>query len=106
MATLVSDTQTAITADAATGSATTLYETMYFMVDVTTATAGTLDIEVEWSQDGTTWTSFSTPDAFATITTTIGQTWLGPVPGRMPFFRLNYTVVTGPYTFSVVGVGF
>lgn len=105
MAVLVSDAQTGITANTQTEAITALYESMYFLVDTTTATAGTLDIEVQWSMDGTTWVSFSTPDAFAQITGT-GQTWLGPVPGRARFFRLNYTVATGPFTFEVSGIGF
>jgi hypothetical protein len=79
---------------------------MYFLLDVTTATAGTLDIEVEWSLDDDTWVSFSTPDAFAQVTTVPGQLWLAAIPGRAAFFRLSYTVVTGPYTFDISGIGF
>ncbi len=106
MAILISDVQTGITVSAQTPQATTLYETMYFLLDVTIATAGTLDVEVEWSMDGSTWVSFSTPDAFPQVLITPGQFWLAAVPGRAAFFRLNYTVVTGPYTFTISGIGF
>ena len=105
MAVLISDEKVGLDADAETEAVSALYENMYFLVDVTTATAGTLDIEVEWSIDGNTWVSFSTPDAFAQITTT-GQEWLGPVPGRAAKFRLAYTVSTGPFDFTISGIGF
>ncbi len=105
MAILLTDSQVAITDDAQTASADTLYETMYFLLDVTDATAGTLDIEVEWSMDGSTWVSFTTPDAFAQVSAT-GQEWLAAVPGRAAFFRLNYTVATGPFDFTISAIGF
>ncbi len=106
MAILLTDTQTALgTETVSTPAVKYLYESMYFLVDTTVAAAGTLDIEVEWSLDGTTWLSFSTPDTFTQITTT-GQEWLAAVPGRAHFFRLTYASVTGPFTFEVSAIGF
>ncbi len=211
MAIIFSDTRTAIAADAVTAGAKTLYETMYFLVKTSAAAAGTLDLEVEWSLDKTTWVSFSTPDTFTQIvataikeiqdvddgdatagdfklqvtdsdgvvlgTTTVivfnetaanvqtilnvipgvtvglptgvgsvadpyvitfdapienlplmtivddtttggsgagiaanqdgaAESWLAAVPGRAAFFRLNYTVVTGPFSFDISAIGF
>lgn len=102
---LFSDSQTAITASDATDAIKTLYETMYILVNTTAITAGSLDIEVEWSIDGSTWVSYSTPDALAQITAT-GETWLAALPARAPFMRLTYTVVTGPVTFELAVSGF
>lgn len=106
MALLTTDVQTAITTDTSAGAVKTLYETMHLVLDVSTATAGTLDVEVEWSNDGNTFFSHSTPDVFAQVTTSTGQTWLSAVIAKAAFFRLNYTVTTGPYTFSVSVIGF
>ena len=83
----------------------TTVETMYLLVDTTAITAGTLDIEVQWSIDGNTWYSYSTPDDLAQITGT-GETWLGALPARAPFMRLAYVVVTGPVTFDLAVSGF
>lgn len=105
MALLFSDTQTGITTDAQTGGVKATFETMQAVVDTTTADAGTLDIEVEWSHDGNTWYSFSTPDTFTQITAT-GQTWKSDLPARAQWLRLSYTVVTGPFDFTVSIIGF
>ncbi len=67
MALLFSEVRTAIAADVASEKIKTLHETMYALVKTTVATAGTLDIEVEWSLDGNTWVSFTTPDDFTQI---------------------------------------
>jgi hypothetical protein len=104
MATVFSDTQTAITADTESAGQHATTETLNFAVDVTVATAGTLDIVVEFSVDGTNWAAASTPDAFTQIATTVGVFYLSGVPARGPFVRLAYTAVTGPYTFSAVAV--
>jgi len=106
MAVLFTETQTALGSETVeSASVKAIYETMYFLVNTTVATAGTLDIELRWSVDGATWVSFSTPDDFAQITAT-GETWLGPVPARAPFLQLNYVSVTGPFTLEVAAVGF
>ena len=105
MALLFSDTRTAITADVDTDKISVLFETMYVLVNTTVATAGTLDIEIEWSIDGTTWVSFSTPDVLAQITGT-GETWLAALPARARFMRISYDVVTGPFTFEISIIGF
>jgi hypothetical protein len=105
MALLFSETRTAIAADADSVAIKALHETMYVLVNTTDATAGTLDIEVEWSLDGTTWVSFSTPDTLTQITVA-GETWLAALPARAQFLRLAYTVVTGPFTFEISVIGF
>lgn len=105
MANLFTDTQVALSTNTQTAGATTLYENMYLVVDTTDFTAGTLDIEVEWSHNNIDFYSFSTPDVFTQIVAT-GRTWLGPVPGRTSFFRLDYTVATGPFDFVVSVVAY
>ncbi len=209
MALLFSEVRTAIAADVESAAIKTLHETMYALVKTTLATAGTLDIEVEWSLDGNTWVSFTTPDVFTQIvaatikeiqdvtdgdatagdfklqvndsdgvilgttgvivfnetaanlkilldaipgvTVTItgvgsvadpyviifespienlplmtivddtltggpatiaanqdgsGESWLAALPARAQFLRLNYDVVTGPFTFEISIIGF
>lgn len=105
MALLTTDVQVGITTGTSTGAVKTLYETMYFLLETTLATAGTLDVEVEWSSDGLTWVSFSTPDVFTQVVAT-GEEWLATVPARAAFFRLNYTVTTGPFDFTISAIGF
>jgi hypothetical protein len=102
---LFSDSKTALSADEGTEAIKTLYETMYILVNTTAITAGSLDIEVQWSIDGNTWVSFSTPDDLPQITGT-GETWLAALPARAPFMRLFYDVTTGPVTFEVGVSGF
>lgn len=80
-------------------------ETMRGVVDTTTATAGTLDIEVEWSHDGQTWYPYSTPDTFTQIAAT-GQTWLDALPARAQWLRFSYVITTGPFDFTISLVGF
>lgn len=74
------------------------------LVDVTTATAGTLDIEVEWSNDGgTTWASADgTADTFDQISATGAVTKRFAVKGTL--YRITYTIVTGPFAFSVSAI--
>lgn len=105
MALLFSETRTAISTDVESDAIKTLHETMYILVNTTVATAGTLDIEVEWSVDGNTWVSFSTPDVLTQIVAT-GETWLAALPARAQFLRLSYDVVTGPFTFEISIIGF
>ena len=98
------DQQTGLNANAQSDGVVTAYDTLRFAVDTTTATAGTLDITVQWSPDGTNWAAHSTPDAFTQITGT-GVTFL-EVPARAGHFRFDYAVATGPFTFTIWLLGF
>jgi hypothetical protein len=73
------------------------------LVDVTAAsgTGPTLDLEVEWSNDGTTWASAETADTFTQITaaTTVSKRFTV----KASHYRIKWTVGgTAPsFTFSV-----
>ncbi len=105
MALLFSETHVALATDVESEAIKALHESMYILVNTTDATAGTLDIEVEWSLDGNTWVSFTTPDDLTQITAS-GETWLAALPARAQFLRLKYVVVTGPFTFEISIIGF
>lgn len=102
---LFSDSRVGLDADTATEAIKTVYETMNILVRTSAITAGSLDIEVQWSLDGVNWTSFTTPDDLPQITGT-GNTWLASLPARAPFMRLFYDVTTGPVSFDLAVSGF
>lgn len=70
-------------------------------IDVTVATAGTLDIALQYSLDGgTTWAvDEAGADSLAQIAAT-GQSFK-TFDVKAAHYRLVYTVVTGPFTFTV-----
>lgn len=106
MATAFTDVQASITSTVQSPTVNVnQYGTLSFMAEVSLATAGTLDITVQWSLNGSDWSAASTPDAFAQITTTTGGYFLSEIPVRAPFVRLNYAAVTGPYSFVISAVG-
>ena len=64
---------------------------------------GSLDVTVEWSPDGTNFgPADTTPDALAQITTTVAASKSFDV--KAPYFRLKYTITTGPVTFVSAAV--
>jgi hypothetical protein len=72
-------------------------------VAVTAITAGSLDVTVEWSPDGTTFgPADTTPDALVQFTTAVAASKSFDV--KAPYFRLKYTIVTGPVTFTAAAV--
>lgn len=104
-AAVLADTQTAITADTVSATIRAPLEgvaaKVAILVDVTVGTAGTLDIVLEWSQDGG--ITFAIPDTAQAIS----QFGVGAAAKAESFdvlgthYRLDYTVVTGPYTLTV-----
>lgn len=73
--------------------------TLRLKLDVTVATAGTLDVTVETCEvSGGTARTLSTFAQKATVTSEIKC-----FAGCDRFARVSYTVVTGPFTFSVIG---
>jgi len=105
MALLFSDSKVALAVDEGTDPIKATFETMYILVKTTAITAGALDIEAQWSIDGNTWVSFTTPDDLPQIVAA-GNTWLAALPARAPFMRLFYDVTTGPVTFELAVTGF
>ena len=72
-------------------------------VDVTAITAGSLDVTVEWSPDGVNFGPADTSaDALAQFTATGVASKSFDV--KAPYFRCVYTIVTGPATFTIMGV--
>lgn len=72
-----------------------------------TAASGTtpsLTVEVQWSNDGTTFFSASTPDAFTAITA-VG-TALKPFQVKGRFARLKYTVTGTTPSFTLTATGY
>jgi hypothetical protein len=68
-------------------------------VAVTAITAGSLDVTVEWSPDGTNFgPADATPDALASFATAVTASKSFDV--KAPYYRLVYTIVTGPCTFT------
>lgn len=79
-------------------------ERLSIAVDVTVATAGSLDVAVEWStDDGATWFAADPADSFAQITVT--KKVLETFDVKAPTYRVQWTIVTGPFTFAVDEVG-
>ena len=78
-------------------------DTLSLQVDVSAAsgTTPTLDISVQWSMDGTTWSSAATPDTFTQITATASTVKTFQV--KAPNFRVVYAIggTTPSFTFSV-----
>jgi len=89
-------------AESATGQSqafTNLGEKLLVSCDVTAITAGSLDISVEWSPDGTNWGAPETAMALSQFTGTGVKSEDYPSAG--PFYRIVWTIVTGPATFTV-----
>ena len=99
------DTQTGLSADADSGALEPplggASPKLGIAIDVTTATAGSLDVALEYSLDGgANWyPDEAGADSFAQITTT-GQSF-AVFEVKAPLYRLAYTVVTGPFDFTV-----
>ena len=98
----VVDTQTNLVASAPSAGIAVqdLGPFLNILVDVTVVVAGTLDIEVEWSHDGTKYAKAETPDVFAQIAA------VGLVVVRFdlkaPIYRLDYVVAATPdFDFTV-----
>jgi hypothetical protein len=77
---------------------------LHVMLDVTavTGTSPTLDVEVQWSHDGTRWASVEpAADAFSQIVS--ARTVVRSFPVRAPLARLSWTVGgTSPsFTFGI-----
>lgn len=69
-------------------------------VTAATGTTPSLTVEVQWSNDGTTYASAATPDTFTAITAAGAVVKQFPIKGR--FARLKYTVTgtTPSFTFD------
>ena len=80
------------TDDASSGAKRADADNVVVAVDVTTFSGNTetLNLEVEWSPDGTSFASASTPDTIAEITA-VGQ-FFGRFSTKAPFWRLAYTI--------------
>lgn len=66
--------------------------TLALQVDNTSGTTPTLDVDVEWSGDGTTWfVAEGDTDDFAQVTTTDVNV-VATLTRRAPYYRLAYTV--------------
>lgn len=92
MATLISGAA-ATTASGNSGAAKIRTGQKVAVQQVTSAVSGTsptLDIEIEWSNDGTNWSSASTPDTLAQITGTGDELKVFDVKGK--FFRAVWTL--------------
>jgi hypothetical protein len=64
---------------------------------------GSLDVTVEWSPDGTNFgPADSTPDALVQFTTAVTSSKSFDV--KAPYYRLKYTIATGPVTFTAGAV--
>jgi hypothetical protein len=72
-------------------------------VDLTAITAGSLDVTVEWSPDGSNFgDADTTPDALTQFTaaTVLSESF----DVKAPYYRVVWTIVTGPCTFAITGV--
>ena len=75
-------------------------------VDLTAITAGTLDVSIEWSPDGS---NFGVADGTADSLTQFLQAGGAKVLSKSfdvkaPYFRVVWTIGTGPATFAIAGV--
>lgn len=77
---------------------------VYLDATTVSGTTPTLDVEVEWSHDGTTWFSADAADTFAQVTVAGKVVKLFSAKGSVA--RLNYTVggTTPSFTFSATAV--
>lgn len=113
------DTQTALTASgnsltsgadllnpaSANGLTPAQYLSVNFVVTTASGTTPSLTVEVQWSNNGTDWSSVQgTPDTLAAITTTGNVVKLFQIKGR--FARLKYTVTGTTPSFAFVATGF
>lgn len=64
------------------------------------AVGTSLDLEVEWSPDGTNFGSASTPDSLAQITTA-DQVEVAVFDVKAPYYRVTWTLAGGNSTFVV-----
>ena len=98
----VVDTQTNLVVDFDTDiiKVLDLGPTLNLLVDVTAVVTGTLDITLEWSQDGVKFAPAETPEVFAQLSAVgliVAQFSL-----KAPAYRLRYVVATTPdFTFTV-----
>ena len=70
-------------------------------VAATASAVGTsLDLEVEWSPDGTNFGSADTPDSLTQITGA-GQVVVASVLVKAPYYRVTWTLAGGNSTFVV-----
>jgi hypothetical protein len=75
-------------------------------VDLSAITAGSLDVTVEWSPDGSNFgDADTTPDALTQFLQAGGATVLSKsFDVKAPYFRVVWTIVTGPATFAITGI--
>lgn len=73
-------------------------------VTAATGTSPSLTVEVQWSNDGTTFASAATPDTFTAITATGAVVKSFPVKGR--FCRLKYTITGTTPSFTLTATGY
>jgi hypothetical protein len=88
------------------GFATRQNEVVNIAVAVTahSGTTPTLDLSVEWSNDGSTWFSAQAADTFTQVTTT-DSNFVKQFVCKAPQFRVKWTIAgtTPSYTFSIMG---
>lgn len=100
-----SSVSTAITTYPGTGITLGVTQGMTVFLSVTAAAAGTLDLTIEGSPDGTIWATLTPNAAWTQVTTSTGtqsRYYVGPVP---PYIRAKGTQATSPnHTYSVKAV--
>lgn len=76
---------------------------LQLIVSASSGTTPTLDVAVQWSMDGTTWSPAETPDAFTQMTGNGSKVKVFPV--KAPNYRIAYTIggTTPSFTFQVLG---
>jgi hypothetical protein len=76
---------------------------LQLIVTAASGTTPTLDVTVQWSMDGSTWSPAETPDIFSQVTATTSKVKVFPV--KAPNYRISYTIggTTPSFTFTVLG---
>jgi hypothetical protein len=98
---------TASSGTTADSEAIQAFDSVVYFVNVTTATAGSITLTIQMTgDDGTTWCTLATAETSGdtgAITATGGRHISATVPlGTRT--RLAYTIVTGPFAFTVIPV--
>ena len=105
--TTITIASTSSSGNTAESAAIASHEHVLFVINITTATAGTITFVIQTSaDDGTTWSSLSSGEMLGdtgAISTTGGK----HISARAPLgvrLRLNYTIATGPFAFTVLPI--